>query len=311
MCSAERYMERISTRVSGQRSTIRRVASTPSSSGMAISMMTMSGRSRSASLTASRPLPATATTCRSLPPSSRARSPSRTTAWSSASITDTGISSPDSSVVFHENLHAAVGARFQRELRADRLGSLAHDQQAPPGFRAGTFEALWIDVYSVVAHREYRAAVLAPDRDFHALGVGVLGDVVERFLRDAEHGEIDRLGEIRPPAFLFEGDVDPGPAGEAGRERAQRRRKPVVVERVRSELGHHVPHGIDRAFDERVAILQARGEVGLGPRGKAAGDDGKVDAERGEVLPHAVVQLHGKETALGLLHLDQPARRGL
>src|SRR5882672_1994720 len=205
MCSAERYMERISTRVSGHRSTMRRVASTPSSSGMAISMMTMSGRSRSASLTASRPLPATATTCRSLPPSSRARSPSRTTAWSSASITDTGISPPALSVVFHEHLHAAVGAGLQRELGADRLGPLAHDQQPPTGFRARTFEALWIESYSVVAHREHRAAVLAPDGDLHALGVGMLGDVVERFLGDAEHGEIDRLGQIRPPAFFFEG----------------------------------------------------------------------------------------------------------
>src|SRR5580765_2267169 len=220
MCSAERYIERISTRVSGHRSTMRRVASTPSSSGMAMSMMTMSGRSRTASATASRPLPATATTCRSLPPSSRARRPSLTTAWSSASITETGIWPPASSVVFHQNLHAGVGTSLQAELGADRLGPLAHDQQPPPRFGARTVDALRIEADAVVADREDRAAVLAADRYLHVLGVGVLGDVVERLLGDAEHGQVDGLGQVRSPALLFERDVDPGPPREAGGERA-------------------------------------------------------------------------------------------
>src|SRR6267142_4508484 len=242
MCSALRYIERISTRVSGDRSTMRRVASTPSSSGMAMSMMTMSGRKRSASATASRPFPATATTCKSLPPSSRARSPSRTTAWSSASITETGISPPDLSVVFHHNLHAAVGTGLQAELGADRLRPLAHDQQSPTRFRAGTADPLRIETDAVVAHRENRAAVLAADCDLHAPGVGVLGDVVERFLGDAKHREIDRLGQVRPPALLLEGDLDSGPAGEARGERAQCGRKAIVVERVRPQLRHDVAH---------------------------------------------------------------------
>src|SRR5262245_59036686 len=210
MCSAERYMDRISTRVSGQRSTMRRVDSTPSSSGMAMSMMTISGFWRSASATASRPLPATPTTCRSLPPSSSARSPSRTTAWSSASITETAMCPPASSVVLHQNLHAAVGAGLQRKVRADRLGALAHDQEAPAGPRARAVDPLRVEADPIVAHRQHGAAVPATNRDLHALRVGVLGDVVERFLRDAEHREVHRLGQVRPAAFLLEIDVDPG-----------------------------------------------------------------------------------------------------
>src|SRR5215831_19158014 len=200
MCSAERYIDRINTRVSGERSTMRRVASTPSSSGMAMSMMTMSGRRRRASETASRPLPATPTTCRSFPPSSRARSPSRTTAWSSASITETGMAPPASgiaasSIVFHQDLYPVVGARFEGEARPDRLGPLAHDQQAPAGVGARAVDVLRVESHAVVAHREESAAVLAPYRDLHVLRVGVLRDVVERLLGDAEHGEVHRLGQ--------------------------------------------------------------------------------------------------------------------
>src|SRR5882672_9554166 len=207
MCSAERYIDRISTRVSGERSTMRRVASTPSSSGMAMSMITMSGRRRSASDTASRPLPAAPTTCRSLPASSRARSPSRTTAWSSASITETGIS-PPSGIVFHQNLRSVVGARFQRKVRADRLGPLAHDQQPPAGLGARAVEPLRVGAHAVIAHRQHGVAVLATYRNLDALRVGVLGDVVERLLRDPKHREVDRLGQVRAPALFLEGDVD-------------------------------------------------------------------------------------------------------
>src|SRR5882672_5906193 len=311
MCSALRYMDRISTRVSGHLSTMRRVASTPSSSGIAMSMMTISGRSRRAWATASRPLPATATTCKSLPPSSRARRPSLTTAWSSASITETGMVTSPSSIVFHQHLHATVGAGLQTELRPDRLGPLAHDEEPPARLRAGTVDALRIEADAVVAHREDRAPVLAPDRDLHALCVGVLGDIVERFLGDAEHGKIDRLGQVRSPSLFFEGDRNSRPARKAGGERAQRGRKAVIVQRVGPQLRHDVAHGVDRAFDERTAILQARGQLGFRPSGQAAGDDTQIDSERGEILPDPVVQLGSEQSAFGLLHLDQAPGGGL
>src|SRR5438876_10375603 len=208
MCSALRYIERISTRVSGQRSTMRRVASTPSSSGIAMSMMTTSGRRRCASATASRPFPATPITCRSWPPSSKARRPSRTTAWSSASITVTGMSSSRSDMVLDEHLHAGVGFGVKGETGPDGLGPLAHDQQPPAGAVVRCADSPRIEAHAVVAHRQGGKSVYTLDRDLHVIGVRMLGDVVERLLRDPEHRKIDRLGQFRGRGVSPESHLD-------------------------------------------------------------------------------------------------------
>src|SRR5579884_689837 len=80
----------ISTRVSGRRVRISRVASMPLPSARRTSITTRSGRTRSASATASATVPASATTRMSPAASSMARSPLRTTSWSSTSITRSG-----------------------------------------------------------------------------------------------------------------------------------------------------------------------------------------------------------------------------
>ena len=75
--------------VSGCAARIRRVASTPSTPGMRRSISTTSGRWRAASATASSPSVAAATGVMSGAASSSVISPSRTSAWSSTTITRT------------------------------------------------------------------------------------------------------------------------------------------------------------------------------------------------------------------------------
>src|SRR5690242_18981266 len=84
-------MLRMTTAVPGHEATIRLVASMPFMLGMAMSMTTTSGDCSSARRTLSRPSAASATIAKSGCFSSRARSPSRTTVWSSASSMRMGI----------------------------------------------------------------------------------------------------------------------------------------------------------------------------------------------------------------------------
>ena len=77
-------MVRISTRVAGWAAAIRRVASMPSRTGIRMSISTTSGRVRRASATASCPSLASPTTAVSGSFSRILRSPTRTSAWSSA-----------------------------------------------------------------------------------------------------------------------------------------------------------------------------------------------------------------------------------
>jgi hypothetical protein len=76
-----------STRLSGTRATISSVASMPSICGMRKSMITTSGRRRSARETAVSPSGASPTTRMWGERRSASRRPSRTTSWSSAIIT--------------------------------------------------------------------------------------------------------------------------------------------------------------------------------------------------------------------------------
>ena len=66
---------------------MRRVASSPSSSGIRMSIRMTFGRHLAAWSTASRPLPASATTSMSVSPESSMRKPARTIDWSSATRT--------------------------------------------------------------------------------------------------------------------------------------------------------------------------------------------------------------------------------
>src|SRR6476620_10380972 len=81
----------MTTAVLGQDAAMRRVASMPFMLGIAMSMMTTSGLVSSARRTLSRPSAASATTAMSGCFSRRARRPSRTTVWSSASSMRMGI----------------------------------------------------------------------------------------------------------------------------------------------------------------------------------------------------------------------------
>src|SRR5262245_25661830 len=75
----------MSTSTSGEFFLIRRVASNPSNSGSSRSSTAISGFNSAASLTASRPSPASPHTRQSLRASNIVRKPLRTTSWSSAS----------------------------------------------------------------------------------------------------------------------------------------------------------------------------------------------------------------------------------
>ena len=74
-------------RASSSVARICRVAASPSSSGMRMSMSTTSGSKRAAFSIASSPLPASATTSMSSSAENSIRNPARTSDWSSATST--------------------------------------------------------------------------------------------------------------------------------------------------------------------------------------------------------------------------------
>src|SRR5579871_4432776 len=184
----------ITTAVRGLAARMRRVASMPLRLGMAMSMMTTSGVCSSARRILSRPSAASATTAMSGCFSSRARRPSRTTVWSSASNMRMGIASVGYGEFGHGQLGGDHGSlaelRVNAHAAAKAANPLLHAEEAHAPHESG------IESHTIVAHRKKYATVLAGDRDLDGAGIAVPCRVVQSLLDEAVDASLVLVGKI-------------------------------------------------------------------------------------------------------------------
>ena len=176
---------------------MRLVASTPSSTGMRMSISTTSGRVSRARETASSPSPASPTTAMSSSLSSSTRSPARSSAWSSTSSdpdhdwTPTGSESADA--------EASGGAGSRVELASESQRSLAHAVEAMAG--AGLPLAVArLGATSVVDDLEDEPVGLVAHRHDGGRRSRVAKSVGEGLLCDAVGGTVDGGRQAASPA---------------------------------------------------------------------------------------------------------------
>ena len=164
---------------------MRRVAWSPSSSGMRMSIRTTVGSKRAALSTASSPLLASATTSMSSSPASSMRKPARTIDWSSA--TSTRIVIADSSLEWEARAEdePAPGRRSCAHLTAVDLDALADADEPVPeavGRRAAQ---------TVVAYLDLELIRPVADGHVRVAGARVLEGVGQALLNDAVGREVD------------------------------------------------------------------------------------------------------------------------
>src|ERR687886_1317760 len=260
-CSSSWEEVSTTTFVRGDLVVRRRVASTPSMPGMIRSTNATSGACSVARRTASSPLPASATTAMSFCVSRNARTPCLTSAWSSTSKT----------VIGSFMLHHLGGCAVQRT-NADDARPLARrtlDFHAPTELREPFAHALqaetipiilrWVEPAAIVGDAQ-RYSVGAVDQvDLDALSIAVLGDVRQGFLGYAEERLLDLQGclTFAPDVDLSRDLAPPRPVGGVV---AQRRRKPLALERRRAHL---VYENVQLLLGQAHQLVGLR-QVGLG-----------------------------------------------
>src|SRR5829696_5131874 len=235
--------------------TIRRVASSPSMTGMRMSIRTTSGRAERARATAAAPSPASPTTSTSPASSSRARNPARTSPWSSTRTTLITDCRREGGL----DAEAAAGAGAGLEAAAEGPGPFPHPQD--PLAAAGAV-AVARPGAAVVGDLDHHLAVGVTDGHLGPAGPGVADHVGQRLLDDAVGGQVD--GGRQPPRLPLERhrDLDPGP-GRLGDQRVQLgqpggrgQRRPAAVA---GPLAEHAQHGVQLA-EGLVAGLADRGQ---------------------------------------------------
>src|SRR5262249_33170978 len=213
-------------RAPGPRWRSSRIASPPSSFGITRSMSTTAGRSSSASATASAPSEASPTI--SIPgcSSRKLRSPSRSTAWSSAMTTRIG-----SDIEMHGRAFAF--GRADLEPAADPLRPLLHRRQPEPA--CAQLDGLRVEAAAAVDDVEREVAVVAAQPDHDAARLRMSQRVLHRLLRDPEHlGIASRFRRELEIAFHHDvGGLDPPEHVDVLAERAA---KAVLHEVGRAEL---------------------------------------------------------------------------
>src|SRR5919109_4701858 len=169
------------TLVSGRAARISRVASIPLPSSKRTSMTTTSGRTEAATSTASWTPPASPAT--TMPPaaSNRARSPWRTTSWSSTSMTRIGWSLITSSVAASErdpesHGRPPAGSGFDVEASADGLGPSPEVPQAAPASGSG----VRVEAGAVVLDDESQRIPVSAELHRDRLRIGVSDRVRHR-----------------------------------------------------------------------------------------------------------------------------------
>src|SRR6266404_1225212 len=164
---------------------IRRVASKPLSSGMAMSMTTTSGRSCFAIWTAWRPFSASPTMAMSGSASKSTWNPCRTMAWSSASRTvilliRTSLFQVEGN--FHGHGSSSVGLGFDSKTAIDQAHALLHAQQAQPFFSFCRDLLLHFESFAVVGDLNPEGVFeLAQSRGYLS-GLGMFGHIGQAFL---------------------------------------------------------------------------------------------------------------------------------
>src|SRR5919197_4084226 len=275
--SSSPKVESASTFASGASSRRAFVASMPSIPGMTTSITTTSGRSSLVRSIAAAPSSASPTTSTSGSTSRKSLRPWRTTAWSSAMRTRI--------IDLERYRRSFTGCRTHPERSADRLGALAHRDQAevPPRLRSVRVEAR-----AVVLDRDGEASAGTAHLDAHALGPRVLERVADRLLGDAEHLPLEPRVEV--DAVQLELDVDTVHAPEHVDVLLQRDGEPVgddvagaELEDQRAHLVHRAPHELPHLAELRLRAL------GLRVDEERRGVGGERDAE--ERLVDGVVEL--------------------
>ena len=261
----------------------------------------MSGRTRSASATASTPSAASATTSMSGWRSSSSFSPPRTMPWSSAissfmprirmpragRVSSIVVPSPGAERTSMLPARRAARARACRRAGApvvERLGGKPLPSSVTVDLDLG--------------------AVAARDRDLHAAGLRVARDVRQRLLHDAVGDELLELAEHRPRPVGGEVRGDAPALAPHPHLRAQRGDEPVVVERRRAQLAREAEQLVHRLRREALGLGELLGELGR----RALGGRREAQRHGRQRLVDLVVQVARDARALGLLRAQD--RRG-
>src|SRR5215475_7363188 len=181
-------MVRRMTRVRGHRRTISRAASMPFNSGMPTSTIATSGFPASAILIASWPLVASASTSKPAP-CNKARRPSRTTRWSSARRTRSGISQLQGNRDVDPRSLAGRGGDLDDA--AGGLHAVADSRQAQPVLAVPLAHHTHVESHAVVADRALQTAALLAHDHAAPAGLRMPGHVGERFLDEPVDGRGD------------------------------------------------------------------------------------------------------------------------
>src|ERR1700736_3756430 len=180
------------TRVSGCAAMIARVASTPSITGIEMSMSTMSGRSSSTTRIASSPLAASPMVSHSAIVEISSLSPRRTTAWSST-MTMRTVSDIIYSQV-HARPHGRVGCNV--ELRAGFRDAILEQRKSDMTLLTPLLQLLHGEATAVIDDFECDHTGRVRQRYCQVRGVGVLDHVAHALLGHAIHERGDVGGEL-------------------------------------------------------------------------------------------------------------------
>src|SRR3990172_9061067 len=190
-------------------------AASPSISGMEMSMTITSGVRLRASSTASRPLEASPTTSMSGSMSRRARSPERSTAWSSArrtrifSVIGALPAAAPRQRSLNRDARAPAHGRLNLHRSADEGEPLLHAEQAEAG-SARPHRGLHVETAAVVLDDQAQRASTPGEAGLRPGSLGVLGYVGERLLHDPVEHKLDlrlQAAETAAGELCF-----PGPA---------------------------------------------------------------------------------------------------
>ncbi|BDZ53267.1 hypothetical protein GCM10025870_03400 [Agromyces marinus] len=224
--------------------------------------------------------------------------PARTTGWSSLSRSRITSPPPGSGSTRRCRRRGGldVGAA------AEALGAAADGAQAERlGGSLGALEFRRVEPDAVVDDVERDLVAEVAERDLGAVGVGVLDDVGERALGDAQEGRLDRHRQRH--GLAAQRERDPGACARltgllvgGRREAAERRRQRLLVQCRRSEFA-----------DEPARLVQVlRGGLASEPELVARGRvDGlafggvQEELDAGEPLGDGVVDLARDALALG------------
>src|SRR5580692_6625999 len=243
-----------STRVRGDESARRRVASIPFSSGMATSITITSGCSVPASSTASRPLPASPTISMSGCAARIILNPCRTTAWSSA----------NKIWIFSLMLRTA---RRHADFDLDALALFRmHRQVAAHAARAGTHpdhthaavpRASGRQAVALVVDRQAHIVTLRFQRDHRPVRAGMPRHISQGLLRQPEQVRFSLIRQ--PPRDVgLEFRLDARAMREAFAKPAQPGLQAEVVQNRRTQQLRHLAYIADGFVYQVQTVLQAR-----------------------------------------------------